>query len=147
VNIAFPSNTPSIISSIIDAIGREVTFYTPTLSGCTASGCSLDPITDTSTNSFCTVCSGSYWIKTFSGYTVKAHVTWKFADFNEWQTGGYVFAGDGIIKVMYSGGIETIIENADYAIVDDKEVNIEKITLLGVPSINRVICDFKEKEK
>lgn len=147
MTITFPSGTKEIIESIINAVGRDATFYVPTLSGCTASGCSLDPITDTSTNSFCEVCSGSYWIKTYSGYTTKAHVTWKFADFNKWDTGGYVFNGDGIIKVIYSGSVLDIIEAADYAVIDDKQVSIEKITLLGVPTLNRIVLDFKEKEK
>ena len=145
--VTWPSDTKAIITSIIDAIGRDVTFYTATLSGCSASGCSLDPVTDTSTNSFCAYCSGTYWIQTLSGYTTKAHVTWKFADLNKWDTGGYVFNGDGIIKVMYSGDIFNIIDTAEYAVVDNKQVSIEKITLLGVPSVNRIVCDFKLKEK
>lgn len=144
--ISFPSNTENVIADIIDTIGRDVTFYVATLSGCTYSGCSLDPVTNTSTNSFCPVCSGNYWIKTYSGYTTKAHVTWKFADLNNWDTGGYVFNGDGIIKVVYSGNMLDIIESTDYAVVDNKQVSIEKITLLGVPTLNRIICDFKERE-
>lgn len=146
MNIIFPSNTKSIITSIIEAIGRDATFYTATLSGCTASGCSLDPVTNTSTNSFCDTCSGTYWIETLSGYTTKAHVTWKYADSNKWDTGGYVFYGDGIIKVIYSEEMYNIIKAAEFVAIDDKQVSIEKITLLGVPSLNRIICDFKEKE-
>lgn len=120
---------------------------TVTLSACPYSGDSLDPVTQTSTNSFCPVCSGKYWIPVLSGANIKAHITWKYADLNTWQTGGYVFQGDGIIKVMYSGPYMDIINNADYAIVDNKQVDIEKITLLGVPSINRIILDFKERER
>lgn len=145
MQIAWPSGTREQIEDMIEAIGRNVIFQIPTVSGCSL--CDLDPITNTSVNSFCPVCSGTYWISTYSGYTVKAHVTWKFADKNDWQTGGYTFVGDGIIKVMYSGVTMSAIDNADYVIVDDKTVNIEKITLLGVPSINRVILDFKERSR
>lgn len=147
MTIIWPSNTRAVIENIIDAIGRDVTFYTVTLSGCPYPGDSLDPVTNTSTNSFCPVCSGKYWIPTWSGTDIKAHVTWKYADLNNWQTGGYVFQGDGIIKIMYSGPYMDIVNATDYAIVDGKTVDIEKITLLGVPTINRIILDFKEREK
>jgi len=143
MNILWPSNTRDVINNIINEIGRDVTFYTSTLSGCY--NCSLDPVTNTSINSFCPVCSGTYWIATLSGYDIKAHVTWKYADQDDWHTGGHVFLGDGIIKVMYSGPYMDIINDTDFAVVDGKEVDIERVTLLGVPSINRIILDFKER--
>jgi hypothetical protein len=143
----FPSGTAQVISDIINTIGRDVTFYVAALSACSYSGDSLDPITNTSTNSFCPVCSGQWWIQTLSGYTTKAHITWKFADLKQWETGGWNFVGDGIIKVMYSGSIMDIIDSSEYVVVDDKQVNIEKITLLGVPALNRIILDFKERKK
>lgn len=141
--IAWPSNTRAVIEEIINEIGRPVIFYTAQLSGCWL--CDLDPITNTSVDSFCPVCSGTYWIATYSGYTITAHVTWKYSDKSDWQTGGIVPIGDGIIKVMYSGPYMEAINSADYAVVDGKEVNIERITLLGVPTVNRVILDFKER--
>jgi len=145
MQITWPSDTRDTIENIITAIGRDVTFYTSTISGCY--NCTLDPVTNTSTNSFCPVCSGVYWIPLYSGYNITAHVTWKYADKDKWETGGHVFIGDGIIKVMYSGPYMDIIEDTDYAVVDGKQVNIEKITLLGVPSINRIVLDFKERNK
>lgn len=141
----FPSGTRDTIENIINAIGRNVTFYTSTTSGCY--NCSLDPVTGTSINSFCPVCSGTYWISTMSGTDIKAHVTWKYADDTQFHTGGNVFMGDGIIKVMYSGAYMDIINAADYVGVDGKQVNIQKVTLLGVPSINRIVLDFKERSK
>lgn len=145
MQIIWPSGTRQTIENIIEAIGRNVTFYSSTLSGCY--NCSLDPVTDTSTNSFCTVCSGIYWIPTWSGNDIKAHVTWKFADQDEFTTGGRVFLGDGIIKIMYSGPYMDIVNSAEYVAVDGKQVNIQKVTLLGVPSINRIVLDFKERNK
>lgn len=147
MQISYPTNTRSIIESIINSIGRNVTFYSATLSGCTASGCGLDPVTDTAINSFCTVCSGEYWIPTWSGDDIKAHVTWKFSGEDEFHTGGTVFLGDGIIKVMYSGPYMNIINSADYVLVDGKQVDIQRVTLLGVPSVNRIILDFKERSE
>lgn len=141
--ISFPSNTRNVIENIINTIGREVTFWSAALSGCYR--CDLDPVTNTSIDSFCPVCSGIYWIPTWSGYNIKAHVTWKYADEEQFHTGGNVFLGDGIVKVMYSGPYMDIINSAEYASVDGKQVNIQRVTLLGVPSINRIILDFKEK--
>src|SRR3990172_13235584 len=142
----FPARTRDVIESIIDEIGRDVTFVTSTTVACTYSGDSLDPVTNTSTNSFCPVCSGIWFIPTLSGTNIKAHVTWKYADQDEFHTGGWVFLGDGIVKVMYSGPYMDIINAADYMIVDEKQVDIQKITLLGIPSINRVILDYKQRE-
>ena len=143
---SFPTGTREVIESIINDIGRDVTFITSTTIACTYSGDSLDPVTGTSTNSFCPVCSGNWYIPVWSGTPIIAHVTWKYSDLNEWHTGGYVFQGDGIIKVMYSGPYMEVINDTEYAVVNGKEVNIEKITLLGVPSINRIILDFKLRE-
>lgn len=145
MQITFPTGTRTVIESIINAIGRPVTFYTSTLSGCY--NCSLDPVTNTSTDSFCPVCSGVHWIPTYSGSDITAHITWKFADKDQWETGGHVFIGDGIVKIMYSGPYMDIVNSTDYMVVDGKQTNIEKITLLGVPSINRIILDFKERSK
>lgn len=144
MNIVFPSNTRETIENIINEIGRDVIFRSSTLSGCSYSGDSLDPVTNTSTNSFCPICSGLYWIPTWSSDTIRAHVTWKYADQEEFHTGGHVFLGDGIVKVMYSGPYMDIINNAEYMVVDGKRVDIQKITLLGVQPLNRVILDYKE---
>lgn len=145
MKITFPTNTKDTIHDMIETIGRNITFYT--ISAYPCSGCTLDPVTNTSTNSFCTSCSGEYWIEAYSGYTVKAHITWKYADLKQWETGGWNFLGDGIVKVVISGPIIDIIDSASYIEVDGKYVNIEKITLLGVPELNRVIIDFKERER
>lgn len=145
MQITFPSNTRETIESIISEIGRDVTFYIPTESGCY--NCSLDPVTDTSVNSFCPVCSGTYWIQTFSGANIKSHITWKYADQEQFHTGGHVYLGDGTIKVMYSVAYLDIINSSEYAAVDGKQVDIQKITLLGVPAVNRIILDFKERKK
>jgi hypothetical protein len=147
MQITWPSGTRQVIENIIEAVGRDVTFWTSTLSGCTASGCSLDPVTNTSINSFCIVCSGKYWIPTWSGYNIKSHVTWKYADQYEFHTGGTVFLGDGIVKIMYSGPYMDILDKTDYMVVDEKPVDIQRITLLGVPTVNRIVLDFKQRSK
>lgn len=145
MKITFPSNTRDTVSGIIDAIGREVEFLVYSSYAC--SGCLLDPITQTSTDSFCPICSGQYWIPVYSSYIIKAHVLWKNADFKQYERGGWNFIGDGIVKVLHDDTIMDVISNTHFIVIDDKHVSVEKITLLGVPEINRVIIDFKEEEK
>ena len=57
--IVWPTNTKTIIDNIRGAIGRTVDFYTVASSN-PCSVCDLDPVTDESTDSFCTTCSGLY---------------------------------------------------------------------------------------
>ncbi len=144
MDIVWPEGTSQIIHDIIQEIGRDVSFYVASLSGCP--DCTLDPVTNTSTDSFCPTCSGVYWLKTYTTYTTKAHVTWKYADDLEFTTGGYIFEGDGIIKIPYSGDWPSIADSSEFAVVEDKQVKLGRITLLGVPEINRVIIQFKEIE-
>jgi hypothetical protein len=145
MQITWPSNTRETIEDIINTIGRPVEFVTVTYSACPL--CGLDPVTNTSTDSFCISCSGVYWIPMYSGTDITAHVTWKYADALNWEAGGMIFNGDGIIKIMYSGPYMSVLENTEYVVVDGKQVEISNITLLGVPQINRVQMDFKERKK
>lgn len=125
--------------------GREVTFYTATYSGC--SSCNLDPVTDASTDSFCEVCSGVYWIPTYSGWETIAHVTWGTHDSNNWETGGMIDDGTCQVKFIYSGWMQEIIDSAVYVVVDDRIMNVQPgIILRGVPQLNRVIVKLKERE-
>jgi len=140
----WPSTVRSTIESIISEIGRDVEFYYVYSSyGCPV--CSLDPVTDTSTDSYCATCSGTYWIDVYSGVTMSAHVTWKFDYRNEFETGGINLIGDAQVKVMHTPDRETLVKDTEYLVVDGKTMNIEKTTLLGTP-INRIVCDLKELE-
>jgi len=146
MNIAWPSNTADIIEEIINTDGRPVTFnYVVSVSGCT--DCGINPITNRPTDPFCEVCSGIYWIPTYSGVSKTCHVTWKNADDLRWSTGGQYFIGDAKIKLIYSAENYTLVTNATSIEVDDKVLTRNKITLLGVPTVNRIIVHAEEKEK
>lgn len=140
----WPSNTREIIEEIIGQIGRDVEFFT-IYSTYACSACELDPKTGHSIDSFCTTCSGEYWIDVYSGVTMSAHVTWKFDYLNEFETGGLNFVGDAKVKVMHTPAREEIVKETKYLIVDEKIMLVEKTTLLGTP-INRIIVDVKERE-
>lgn len=143
-----PTTTRAIITEIINQDGRQVTFGIPVAaSGCY--NCDLDPISNTSINSYCPVCSGQYWIHTYSGWDVTAHVTWGRSEEKDWQTGGMIDNGDCQVKFMYSGWMQEILDNAEYVVVDDRIMSPIPggIILRGVPEINRVIVKLREKEK
>lgn len=143
---AWPSNTREQIEEIIGKIGRNVEFYYIYSSmGCPV--CTLDPVTDTSTDSFCPTCSGEYWIHIFSGASMSGHITWKFEYENDFSSGGKYLIGDARVKVIHTSEREQIIKNSDYVVVDNKIMDIEKVTLLGAQDVNRIVVDLKEREE
>ena len=139
MEIMWPSNTTEIIDKIRGAIGRDVTFYSPSYSGC--STCSLDPVSQDSTDSFCPECDGVYWVSTFSGVTVSGHITWAGADILNWETGGQLFDGDVRIQIKKASGIIEMLDSTEYIIVDEKKVEEKSRILRGVKEINRVLID------
>ena len=146
MEITFPEDTEETIDAIRDAIGRDINFVTATVSGCIASGCTLDPITDTSTNSFCTTCSGQYWIPTYTQNTINAHVTWGGADILGWAVGGQYFDGDCRVQIKHTDANLNLVNNAEYVEVDNKILTIKSKTFKGVQNLNRIILDLIEKE-
>ena len=141
--ITFPTNTVETIDAIRGAIDRQVTFYIPTLTGCDT--CTLNPVKNTSTDPFCSGCDGDYWITTYSGVTLSGHVTWGKADNLNWQTGGELFDGDCRVQVKLQSNTLSIVDSADYVIVDDKTLEVKTKILRGVPTLNRVLLDCIER--
>jgi hypothetical protein len=144
--ITFPADTETTIDAIREAIGRNINLVTVSAIACTASGCGLDPVTNTSVNSFCVTCSGLYWIPNFTNYAVKAHITWGNAEELNWVTGGQIFEGDCRIQVKYTSEILAELERTEYVEVDGKNFEIKSKIYRGVPELNRVIIDLLEKE-
>jgi hypothetical protein len=140
----WPSTVLATISGIIDEIGRDVELvYVWSTSACTV--CDLDPVTNTSVDSFCPTCSGDYWIPIYSSEYILSHVTWKFDYENEFSQGGKVLIGDARVKFMHTEAREELVRETEYIVLDGKIMNVEKTTLLGTP-INRIILDLKQKE-
>lgn len=142
--IVFPDNTDETIDAIRTAIGRNVIFVEKIESLCPT--CTLDPISNTSTNAFCPTCSGVGYIYTTSGYTVMAHITWGGSELPNWQSAGYIFDGDCRIQIKYTPEAVLAIKNSDYIVVDDKRLTVKKKILRGVPNINRILLDLKVQE-
>lgn len=143
MNIYFPENTPIIIDAIRSGIGRDVEFVHSNKTPCSA--CSIDPTTDTSTNSFCIVCSGVGYTYTYSGVHMLAHVTHAPSEFMRWSVAGQYPEGDVRVQVGYTPEALIIIKNADYAIVDGEKFDVRKILLRGVKQLNRILVDLIQR--
>lgn len=145
--ITWPSDTPDVIDAIRNTIGRDITIYS-TVSGipCPNPNDSLDPVTGLSTNQFCPICSGNYWINTTSGLTLKAHVITKGVDTPNWQSGGIVLEGDAAVQIKYTVANFNAINTSKYIEVDGREYIKKDLSLRGVPDINRIVVTLVEKE-
>lgn len=146
--INFPSalEVTSVVDNIRSAIGRVADFFgIASVVECTE--CILDPITETSTNSFCLTCSGLYYITTYSGTTISGHVWWKAADLMHWPNGGQYFDGDATFQLKYNLENMTTVNNTEYLMLDGKRMSIEQKVVRGVPELNRIILSLKEEER
>jgi hypothetical protein len=144
VNISFPTDTRELINSIRGVVGRAVYFYTDNPTECSV--CSLDPITNTSTNPYCTTCSGLHYIHNYSSTTISGHITWNPAETLQWSAGGQYELGDVRVQVEYTVSNLSTIDNTEYIMVDGKRVIIRNKIYRGVPELNRVLlnCSLEE---
>ena len=140
--IAWPSNTAAIINTIRHTIGREITIFVEVI-GDTCPICTLDPVTNLSTDPFCVTCEGNYWINTVSAWTCSAHVRWKRTDQPLWVAGGLIDEGD--CKITISGGVNASsgtplynVQHSSYFVVDGKELYMKNYQLRGVQDPNRI---------
>lgn len=139
MTITFPTNTKEVIDEIREAIGRDITIYV-TITGipCTEVSCSLDPVTDLSTDSFCAVCGGNYWLETVSGWTVSGHVRWRSENQMLWVSGGKIMEGDCRVTITFSDEGLNNVKASKYFIVDDIEMYMKNYRLKGVQPVNRI---------
>jgi hypothetical protein len=147
IHFTWPSvQDAQVVDEIREAIGRNVTFhYLVSTSGCPV--CSLDPVTNESTDSFCTTCSGEYWIPSYSGEAILAHVNWGFSEQLGWYTGGQQMEGDCRIQIKYTVTNIDIVDKTKWIEVDGRNMLIVKRILRGVQPLNRIILDLSEKDK
>lgn len=143
MQIIWPSNTVEVIDEIREVIGRNVIVDIPYTVACSA--CSLDPITNTSTDSFCNVCDGVYWIPTLSGMTILAHITWGPSDQLGWITGGQLLEGECRIQIKNTpDNLYAVLSGVNYY-VDDKIMYKKNTVQRGVKELNRIIINLKER--
>jgi hypothetical protein len=147
MQITFPSNTTETIDEIRGAIGRNVSFYVLANTEICPNGCTLDPVTDTSTNSFCPVCSGNYYIYTYSGVSVSGHVFWNSSDLMQWPSAGFTFDGECRVQIKHTSTNLNMVDTCKYVVVDNKKMTIKSKAFRGVPNINRIILYLDQEER
>ncbi|HAQ02271.1 TPA: hypothetical protein DCQ22_00010 [Candidatus Nomurabacteria bacterium] len=145
MEIVFPSDTKDVIDAIRGVIGREIVFHVvASATACTS--CDLDPVTNTSTDSFCLECNGVYWVPTYSGIAISGHVAWGKSDQMRWEAGGQWFEGSCGAQVELTEDNLQTVNDTIYVTIDDKEMEIRKTMRRGVPELNRILIDLIEKE-
>lgn len=139
---SFPDTT-DILDGIRETIQRPITINVH-VQGTACPVCDLDPITNTSTDSFCIYCSGLYWINTTSGISTYGHVHWMGLDQPMYTQGGTIDTGDCIVTFKYTATILSGIQNSTNFIVDDRDMYLKKYVLKGVKELNRIRVLLKE---
>lgn len=146
ITITWPTaQDVEVVDAIRGAIGRETTWYIIS-SSTPCPTCDLDPVNNTSTDSFCPTCSGNYWIPTYSGVTISGHITWGFSEQMGWVSGGQMDEGDCRVQIKYTPDNLSVVDEAIYVMVDGKKMDITKRIYRGVQSINRILVDLAEDE-
>ena len=149
--LVMPEGMKDTINEIRELIGRDVTI-TVQEGETPCPVCSLDPVTNTSTNSFCIVCDGLYWTPVYSGYTVNGHIRWSYMDRDFWTSGGKIPEGDCKVTIEYTVTSLDYVERSHSWLVDSKTLYLEKHQLRGVrgdndvSGPNRIVCYLKEEE-
>jgi len=150
MTITFPQ-TKATKDAIRDAIGQVVTFV---LEG-VATPCPVcsgldqyDPVNESSLNSFCTTCSGLYWIVADVSSGIVAHVRWRTADQPNMDVGGETMEGDVSITISIDDLSNANIVKIKHIVADSRKVQVYRTIYRGVPTRDRVrfICKEWGKE-
>ncbi len=151
MSFVFPEGTFDQINQIRGVVGRIVTINV--IEGNTACpDCTLDPITNTSTDSFCETCDGLYWTPVISGYATSGHVRWLSADQNMYTPGGIVPEGDCKVTIQHTDLNMDRVERSNTWVVDSKTLYPLKIQVRGIRGPNeehrpsRIKVFLKEEE-
>lgn len=136
------TESKAIIDAIRNAIGRTVLFYTDTPTDCPV--CSIDPVTNTSTNPYCTTCSGEGWIHHFNSVPIIGHITWAPSETLGWQSAGTFSTGDCRVQIEYTASNMATLDTTEYAIIDGRKFEVANKMYRGTPIINRILLDCVE---
>ncbi len=135
--IIWASGTRQIINEMRAVIGREIELYF-TVPGADCPACTLDPLTGTSSDPFCTTCSGAGYLTTVSAATLQAHINWANVDKPAHYPGGKIWEGDCKVTVEYTEENLQLVKTADYFVVDAVPMYLKNYDLKGVQDLNRI---------
>lgn len=130
------------IDAVRGEIGRNVTFHVPKkeeCSICVASGY-YDAASDSSFYETCPICVGAYYTDTTEETTVLARVRFANDEQITATPAGKYFAGDATIHVEpeYLNLAESAQVEGGKVVVDDHDMQIQKIIPLGTIETNRI---------
>lgn len=143
MTIKWPNNTKAIIDEIRGVIGRKVEFVVE-YPGEECPLCEQDPLTRVSTDPFCPICSGHYFITTTSSYLVPAHINWTSVDGAIYEPGGKIHLGDCKITVEYTDENLALVNDCARVVVDNKIMYVTKYDLKGVQALNRISAELMQ---
>lgn len=129
------------IDSARESIGRNISFFTVTKTGCTLCTPSgyYDPALDSTIYFNCPVCSGTYWLLTETETPVLARVRWTNDEAISTTPGGKYFIGDATATFdpMYKDLAEQTQTEEGKVVVDGHDMQIIRIIPMGAPEPNR----------
>lgn len=131
----------SIIDDVRENIGRDVTFYTVSLSACPlcVTNNLYDAKSDASFNALCPICKGTYWLEQAVGTDVLARVHWVNDEAITATPGGKYYIGEAqlTIDIEHLELAEKCQSESGKVVVDKHDMQITKIIPMGAPDINR----------
>jgi hypothetical protein len=135
------------IDSVRDAIGRNVTIYTPKTTAClecVASGW-YDAATNSSFNITCPQCNGVYWLASVDSIEILARIHWVSNEGIVATPGGKYFLGDAQITVdpCHTELLQSAQNEMGKVVVDGQDMQIMRINPMGAPEVNRVRAILK----
>lgn len=127
----------SVVSGIINAVGREVTFHASSgLVTCPTCG-GNDP--------FCATCSGHAKVDQPYDYTAIASVRWKESERKVYKPQGQAVDGDCVIVLSYDPNLETVLRQTRTVVVDNRSCVIQSYKRAGY-TVNRYYVVLNEDE-
>ena len=143
MNIVWPNDYTEIINTIRGTIGRDIFMYNKYDLG-TCPICGKDSVLGKTLDPFCTVCSGTGTLSTFSGTTLSAHVLWNKAGSEFKSPAGVIFTGDCKVTVEFTEEVLSKVKLSSYFSVDDEDLYLIDYDLRGVPEPNRIVCYLEQ---
>lgn len=129
------------IDSARVSIGRNVSFYTTSRTGCTlclASGYYNETL-DSTFYTGCPICSGNFYIDAVTEHVILARVHWTNDEAATATPGGKYYIGDAtvVIDPSYLDVAEAAQNETGKVVVDGHDMQITKIIPQGAPEPNR----------
>jgi hypothetical protein len=107
-----------------------------------------DGVNEVSLDSFCTTCSGAYWLTEDVASGVVAHVRWRTEDQPDMQQTGETLIGDCFVTIPVDALTSSQIDKIKEIRVDSRKIQPYRTIYRGAPTRDRVrfVCREFGKE-